>query len=370
MKANPLLELAKLGQSVWLDDINRAMLDDGTLAALISRDGLAGLTSNPAIFAEAMMKDSRYRAAIEQLLPQSPGGLELYESLALEDLRRAADLFRPMYDERDGGDGYVSLEVSPHLAYDSAASVMEAQRLWRSLDRPNVMIKIPGTQPGLDAIRELIAQGVNVNVTLLFSPERYRAVAHAYFAGIEDRLARGLPVDRVASVASFFVSRIDTWVDAKLDELVKAGQPAAKQLRGKAAIACACRAYEVYTDLIASDRWQRLASRGARMQRLLWASTSVKDPSYSPIKYIDELVAPQTVTTMPPKTMAAYRRLGRPELQLERNLAQASDTREALELLGIDLEQVANVLERDGVRKFIEPFDRLQHWLDEQRAQR
>lgn len=368
MSTNPLLELGRLGQSVWLDDITRGMLDEGLLAALIEHDGVTGLTSNPAIFAEAMMKDPRYGAAIASLVPSTRTATELFEALAVDDLRRAADLFRPAYEKTDGRDGYVSMEVSPQLAYDARLSVTEACRLWNRLDRPNAMIKIPGTVPGLEAIRELIASGINVNVTLLFSPDRYQAAAEAYLSGIEDRLAAGRDVSRVASVASFFVSRIDTLVDAQLDELFARGQPAAKHVRGKAAVACACRAYEVYTEILASERWQRLQSRGARMQRLLWASTSTKDPAYSPVKYVDELVAPDTVVTIPLKTLEAYRRLGRPEVLLEHRLAQASDEREALERLGIDLEQVADTLEQEGVRKFIEPFERLQRWLEEQRG--
>jgi transaldolase len=368
VSVNPLLELRKLGQSVWLDDIGRKMLADDSLARLIGQDGVVGVTSNPAIFANSMMKDPQYAQAIAQLLPKVSSSMALYEALVVDDLQRAADLFRPTYDQTRGGDGFVSLEVSPHLAYDTAGSIAEGRRLWQRLERPNGMIKIPGTLPGLGAIRDLIAAGINVNVTLLFSPERYHAVAEAYFEGLEARLAAGQPIDRIASVASFFLSRIDSHVDRLLDELAARGQPAARTLRGKAAIANACRAHEVYGDLIASSRWEALAKRGARSQRLLWASTSAKDPAYSPIKYVEELVAADTVNTMPLETLEAYRKLGRPEPRLERHMAEASDAREGLERLGIDLEAVAEALEREGVGKFIEPFDRLQRWLEERRG--
>ena len=364
---NPLLELRQLGESVWLDDISRGMLEEGSLARLIRDDGVAGLTSNPAIFANSMMHDPKYAQPIAQLLPAVSSATALYEELALHDLRTAAGLLRPLYDATAGADGYVSMEVSPHLAYDGAGSLREAQRLWQRLQLPNALIKIPATEAGLPVIRDLIAAGVNVNVTLLFSTERYHAVAQAYMAGLSARAAAGRPLGRVASVASFFLSRIDTAVDRLLDSLAARGQPAARTLRGKAAIASACRAYEVYEEIIATPQWQALAERGAQPQRLLWASTSTKDPGYSPIKYVEELVVPGTVNTMPLETLNAYRRLGRPELRLERHIAEGCDAREGLERLDVDLESVAQQLEREGVAKFIEPFDKLQTWLEDQR---
>lgn len=364
---NPLLELRKLGESVWLDDISRSMLEDGSLARLIRDDGVAGLTSNPTIFANSMMHDPKYAEPIAQLLPRVSSAMALYEELALEDLGDAAALLRPLYESSSGGDGFVSMEVSPHLAYDGAASLKEAQRLWQRLKLPNALIKIPGTEAALPVIRDLIAAGVNVNVTLLFSPERYRAVARAYGDGLAARVAAGKPLERVASVASFFLSRIDSAVDKVLDGLAAHGQPAARTLRGKAAIASACRAYEIYEETVAGAQWQHLAARGARPQRLLWASTSTKDPSYSPIKYVEELVVPGTVNTMPLETLNTYRRLGRPELRLERHIAEGCDAREGLERLDVDLEAIAQQLEREGVAKFIEPFDKLQQWLEEKR---
>ncbi len=364
---NPLLELRKLGESVWLDDISRGMLEDGSLARLVHEDGVAGLTSNPAIFAHSMMSDPKYAQPLAQLLPTVPSAMALYEELALEDLHAAARLLQPLYAASAARDGYISMEVSPHLAYDGPGTLREARRLWRRLELPNALIKVPGTEAGIPVIRDLIAGGINVNVTLLFSPERYRAVAQAYIAGLEQRAAAGLPLAPIASVASFFLSRIDTAVDQVLDGLAAHGQPAARSLRGKAAIASACRAYEIYEELLATRVWQQLAAGGARPQRLLWASTSTKDPSYSPIKYVEELVVPDTVNTMPLETLNTYRRLGRPELRLERHIAEGSDAREGLERLDVDLEEIAQQLEREGVTKFIEPFDKLQQWLEDQR---
>jgi transaldolase len=364
---NPLLELRKLGESAWLDDLGRGMLEDGSLARLIREDGIAGVTSNPAIFAHSMTTDPRYTQPIARLLPTVSSAMALYEELAIDDVREAAGLFRGLYDTTAGADGFVSLEVSPHLAYDAGGSLAEARRLWARLKLPNAFIKIPGTEAGLPVIRDLIAEGVNVNVTLLFSPERYRAVLHAFMDGLSARARAGRPLASVASVASFFLSRIDTLVDKLLDALIARGQPAARALRGKAAIASACRAYEIFEETLASAQWQTLAQQGARPQRPLWASTSTKDPSYSPIKYVEELVVPGTVNTMPLETLNAYRRLGRPELRLERHLAEGSDAREGLERLDVDLEAVAVQLEREGVAKFIEPFDGLQKWLEERR---
>jgi len=365
---NPLLELRKLGQSIWLDDIGRKMLADGSLARLIAADGIAGVTSYPSILAHSITSDPQYGQAITELLPKVSGSSALYEALVIDDLRAAADLFRPLYDSLQGRDGFVSLEVSPHLADDAAGSVEEARRLWGRLERANSFIKIPGTVAGIAAIRTLITAGINVNVTLLFSPERYRAVAAAYCDGLEARLAAGKPVERVASVASFFLSRIDSNVDPQLDRLGASGQTAARTLRGKAAIANAAQAYRIYEELVGSSRWEALAARGARTQRLLWASTSTKDKTYSPTKYIEELIAPDTVNTAPLDTINIYRQRGQPQSRLERHLADANDVRDGLERLGIDLEQVAEVLEREGVAKFIEPFDRLQGWLEEKRG--
>ena len=363
--SNPLVQLHQLGQSIWLDDIGKKMLDDGSLAKLIKDDAVAGVTSNPAILSHSITSDPLYGQAIKDLLPKVKSSMEIYEALAIDDLQRAADLFRPTYDKEEGKDGFISLEVSPHLAFDTEGSVKDARRLWGNLNRPNAFIKIPGTQPGVAAIRQVIADGINVNVTLLFSPERYRAVANAYIEGLEQRVAAKKPVDRVASVASFFLSRIDSNVDPKLDKL---GTDAAKALRGQAAIANAAHAYEIYEELIASPRWQALAKAGARPQRLLWASTSTKDKSYSPIKYVEELIGPNTVNTAPLETINAYRQSGKPQLTLKKHIAESKGIRDGLNKLGIDLEDVARELENEAVRKFVEPFDKLQGWLEERRG--
>jgi len=364
---NPLLELRRLGQSVWLDDIGRAMLDDGSLAQLVEADGIAGVTSNPAIFAASINKEPQYQKAIAELLPKEASNIALYETLTIEDLRRAADLFRNLYDSTHGGDGFVSMEVSPHLAYDTAGTIAEAKRLWSRLERKNAMIKIPGTEPGLAAIRDTIAAGINVNVTLLFSPDRYRAVANAYFDGLEARLAAGKPIDNIASVASFFLSRIDTLVDKQIDDLANKGKAEAKKLRGTAAIASACRAYGIYEELVASSRWKALESRGARKQRLLWASTSTKDPTYSPTKYVEEIIAPDTVNTMPGETIKAYRSTGKPQPRLQPQIPGAKQVFTHLQGWGIDMAAAADQLEREGVKKFIEPFDKLQASIEERR---
>jgi transaldolase len=365
---NPLQELRRFGQSIWLDDIGRKMLADGSLAKLIKDDGIAGVTSNPAILSHSITSDPQYAEAIKKLLPTVSDSIALYEALAIDDLRGAADLFRPLYDSLEGRDGFVSLEVSPHLADDTAGSIEEGRRLWGRLDRPNAFIKIPGTEPGIAAIRTLITEGINVNVTLLFSPERYRAVAQAYCDGLEARLAAGKPIDRVASVASFFLSRIDSNVDPQLDKLAAGGQTTARALRGKAAIANACLAYLIYQELIATPRWQALAKRGARVQRLLWASTSTKDPTFSPTKYVDEIIAPDTVNTAPLETINVYRQRGQPALRLVEHMKDAKDVSSGLAKLGIDLEQVAVQLEKEGVTKFVEPFDKLKAWLEQRRG--
>jgi len=363
--SNPLVQLHQLGQSIWLDDIGKKMLNDGSLAKMIKDDAVAGVTSNPAILAKSITSDPLYGQAIKDLLPKVKSSMEIYEALAIDDLSRAADLFRPLYEAEQGKDGFVSLEVSPHLAFDTEGSIKDARRLWGVLNRPNAFIKIPGTEPGVAAIRQVIADGINVNVTLLFSPERYRAVANAYIEGLEKRVAEKKPVDRVASVASFFLSRIDTNVDPKLDKL---GTDAAKALRGQAAIANAAHAYEIYEELIASPRWQALAKAGARPQRLLWASTSTKDKSYSPIKYVEELIGPNTVNTAPLETIDAYRQSGKPQLTLKKHIAASKGIRDGLNKLGIDLEEVARQLEEEAVKKFVEPFDKLQGWLEERRG--
>ncbi len=358
---SPLRRLHRFGQSVWLDYIRRGMLTSGEVTRLITQDALTGMTTNPAIFENAITQHHDYDAAIAALALEGGTAAEIYEALVVEDVGRAADLLRPTYEESGGRDGYVSLEVTPHIAYDSEATIVEAQRLWRRVARPNLMIKIPATQAGLQSIRRLIALGVNINVTLLFGVARYREVAAAWMAGLEDRLAAGAPLAGVASVASFFLSRIDTHVDHLLDE---ADGSAARALRGQAAIACARLAYQEYKALTAGRRWQTLAAKGVKPQRLLWASTSTKDRAYNDLKYVEALVGPETVNTLTPESLAAYRNRGEPAHRLEEDLKEASALPERLAVLGVDLEAVSAELELQGVRKFVESFDRLHAALE------
>ncbi|HVY82515.1 MAG TPA: transaldolase [Steroidobacteraceae bacterium] len=353
---NPLQTVRDLGQSIWLDDIRRDWLEDGTLQRLIDDDGLAGVTSNPAIFAKAIGAGGVYDEVIFALAEDGLPAGKVYERIVLADVQRAADMFRPTFDRAGGNDGFVSLEVSPHLADDTEGTLAEARRLWREFDRPNAMIKVPGTRAGLPAIRMLIGEGININVTLLFGLERYGEVVDAWMSGLEGRLARGQGIEGISSVASFFLSRIDTLVDPKLDAM---GSAEAKALRSRAAIASARLAYEMYQKWEASERWKKLAARGGRAQRLLWASTSTKDPKLPDTYYVEALIAPQTVNTLPRATIDAYRDHGDPAVRIGEDLEGARRTVEGLKRLGIDLRTVSEQLEREGVKKFIEPFDAL-----------
>ena len=358
-----LQELRKAGQSPWLDNLSRELLATGHLKALID-EGLCGVTSNPSIFQKALAEGERYDGPLKDLLAR---GLreprQLFFALALEDIASAADLLRPVFDCFAGGDGFVSLEVSPDLAFDSAATVAEATRLFASLNRPNVMIKVPATLPGLTAIEELTAAGVNVNVTLLFSVPRYRQVVEAYLKGLERRLAAGQPIGAIASVASFFVSRVDVMIDKRLDELRSGGgkvtgeEPGA--LRGRAAVANARLAYQAFGEIFAAPRFQALQAHGARVQRLLWGSTSTKDPQYSDIKYVQELIGRDTVNTMPEETLRAFADHGNVKETIGADLDQAAPLFDALAELGIDRQVVTDRLEMEGVRKFADAFTSL-----------
>jgi transaldolase len=354
--ANPLARLADHGQSLWLDDIRRSMLHDGELERMINEDGLRGMTSNPAIFEKAISKSADYDAQLRSLVEEGLDVAAVYESLAIADIARAAELLRRVYDSSDTLDGYISLEVAPQLARDTEATLDEARRLWTRLQQPNVMIKVPATREGLPAIRQLIAEGINVNVTLLFSLSRYVEVADAFVAGLEDRLEAGKSIEGIASVASFFLSRIDTLVDDKLDLL---GAEEAVALRGEAAIASANLAYTHYCQLVGSARWKRLAEAGAAPQRLLWASTSAKDPAYDALKYVEPLIGPDTVTTLPRETLQAYREHGDPKSRLSPGAEKAKRTVALLAEAGIDLEAVAEQLEAEGIDKFLTPFEAL-----------
>ena len=366
MKPNPLLVVEQLGQSIWLDYIQRALLDQGEFQRLINEDGISGVTSNPAIFEKAIVEHHDYDAAIQS--GHDFGAQILYQRLAIEDLQRAADLLRPVYETSQGRDGFVSMEVSPHLADDVESSIEEARQLWSALDRPNSLIKVPATTAGIAVIQQLISEGINVNATLLFSLQRYQQVAQAYLAGLEMRAQRGESLANVSSVASFFLSRIDTLVDATLDELKDTELAAqARALRGQTAIASARIAYQHYKHLFSGSRWQQLAQLGARSQQLLWASTSTKDPAYSDIKYIEALIGPDTINTLPMATVDAYRDHGQPVERLESDIDTAQQTLEGLMSLGIDLTKLTDQLEREGVQKFVVAYDKVLDKL-EQRA--
>jgi transaldolase len=359
---NPLRRLASLGQSVYLDELSRRMLRDGDLERLIRDDDLHGVTSNPAIFQKAIAQGDDYDEEIGRLAREGRTAEAIFEALAVADIRDAAELFDEVHSGSDGQSGYVSLEVSPRLAFDTEGTIEEARRLWRALERRNVFIKVPGTAAGLPAIRQLISEGINVNVTLLFGLPRYSEVIEAYVAGLEDRLDAGQPVGGVASVASFFLSRIDVAIDPRLDELAAAGGDLGRRaaaLRGRAAIASAKRAFVIHQDRFGTRRFRALADRGARVQRLLWASTGVKDDRYEATKYVEPLVGAATITTLPRETLDAYRESGEPGLRLEDGLEEAARTLRALQEVGIDLDEVTARLEDEGVEKFVKPFESL-----------
>lgn len=361
LSGSRLRRIETLGQSLWLDHIERAMLLDGGLEDLIRDDGISGVSSNPAIFERAIASHGSYDAAITSLARRGLDAREMYEELAVADACLAADILRDAYELSFsriccGCDGYVSLEVAPQFAHDTSATVAAAKRLWDRVQRPNLMIKVPATRAGLAAIRQLIAAGINVNATLLFGIARYREVVERYVAGLEDRLAQGDKIDHVASVASFFLSRIDTLVDGLLD---RDDRPQARALRGQAAIACARLAYREYQEFMRSARWQAVAAQGAWPQRLVWASTSTKDPAYDDVKYVEALIGPDTVTILPPETVVAYRDHGKPALRLEQDMDVAVALPAQLAALGVELNAVNEELERQGVQKFIEPYERL-----------
>ena len=360
--------LQSLGQAIWLDFISRKMITSGQLARLVQDDGVAGVTSNPTIFEKAINGSSDYAAQIEDIRRETPElpVRQLYERLVTKDIQDAADVLRGTYDRTSGADGFVSIEVSPGVANDTNATVAEARHLWEVVARPNVMIKVPGTGAGVDAVRVLTADGMNVNITLLFGREMYEAVAGAYIQGLEDRGRRDdgqTAVDGIASVASFFVSRIDTAVDKLLDEKLQRATGAERQrlerLYGKTAIANARLAYQSYKRIFSGPRWEALAARGARRQRLLWASTSVKNPRYRDVMYVEELIGADTIDTMPVETLAAFREHGRARASLEVDLQEAEATLAELAAVGISLREVTDHLIDEGIQKFQEPFDKL-----------
>ena len=359
--SNPLVELQKLGQSIWYDNIRRALIDTGDIARKIEQDDLRGVTSNPSIFEKAIAGSTDYDAAMRQLIADGKDINEIYDALVIEDIRRTADLFRPVYERTDRVDGYVSLEVSPLLADDTASTVAEAKRLWAALDRPNVMIKIPATAAGLPAITEVIASGINVNVTLIFSEEVYAAVADAYISGLEQRAAAGHAVDHIASVASVFVSRIDSAVDNQLTfrtrRLDDADEKAAlTELLGKAAIANTKLIYQRFKQIFNDERFAQLRAKGAQAQRPLWASTGTKNPTYKDTLYVEELIGPDTVDTVPPATYTAFRDHGLVRLSLEEDVDGARAAIQRLAEVGVDLPAVMQQLQDEGVKAFIDSF--------------
>lgn len=362
MKHNPLRQLESFGQSIWLDYIHRDLITSGELRRLIEEDGVQGMTSNPAIFEKAIVGSHAYDEDILPLIQEGKGANDIYEALSQRDVQSAADAFRPHYKKTNGKDGYVSLEVNPHLARDTQGTLLEARRLWTGLNRPNVFIKVPATAEGLPAIQQLISEGINVNITLLFGLPRYRQVAEAYVAGLEDRLAQGKVVSNIASVASFFVSRIDTLVDPMIEKKIAQGGPTAdlaKGVLGQVATANAKMAYQIYKDAFSTRRFQKMAGQGARTQRLLWASTGTKNPGYSDVKYIEALIGPDTVNTVPVETLHAFRDHGIPKARLDHDIPAAARILEQLGELGISLDAITQQLEDEGVEKFNEPFDKL-----------
>jgi transaldolase len=368
--SGPLQELTALGQSVWLDYIRRGILDNGELAEMIRDKALRGVTSNPAIFEQAIARSDDYDEALRSLAERGVDANEAYEALAIEDIQRAADLFRDIYEEAGGHDGFVSLEVSPELAHDTEGTLAEARRLWKVVDRPNVMIKVPGTDAGLPAIERLIAEGINVNVTLLFSLAGYEKVMEAYLAGLERRAEAEQSLERVASVASFFVSRVDSAVDAELEKrLGDAGSEEERErirsLLGRAAIANAKLAYGRFREIFGGERFERLAARGARVQRPLWASTSTKNPDYRDVIYVEELIGPDTVNTMPLATVEAFADHGVARRTLDADVDRARADLAALSDLGIDLDWITDRLQVEGVEKFVVPFRHMIQCVDE-----
>ena len=370
--ANPILDIEnQYGQSIWMDNLSRDLIESGELKQSIADKGIRGITSNPAIFEKAIAGNKIYDKAIEAGIKAGKSVVDIYEDLIFTDIRNACDIFMPVYEETDGLDGYVSIEVPPDLAKKTDDTVKEARRYYQAIDRPNLMIKIPGTPEGLPAVEQAISEGMSVNVTLLFSVESYIDTAWAYIRGLEKRAEAGEDISKVASVASFFLSRIDVMIDDKIDSKLESasGDDKAKleAIKGKVAIANAKVAYQKYKEIFGSDRWKALAEKGAKVQRLLWASTSTKNPEYSDVMYVDELVGPDTVNTLPPNTIEACVDHCDPASRIERNLDEAHQVIDGLkdDAVGIDLDTVMDDLLEEGIDKFIKPFESLMSSLEE-----
>ena len=369
---NPLEKLSTFGQSPWLDDMRRGLISGGGLQHMIDDDGVKGLTSNPAIFEESIARSGDYDGAIRRLSRRDKSVEEIYQILTTEDVQHAADLFRPIYDETGGADGFVSYEVSPKLAKDAEGTLKEARHLWKVIDCPNLMIKVPATEEGLPIIQQLISEGINVNVTLIFGLPRYKLVTKAYIDGLKERVARGESVERVASVASFFLSRIDTILDPQLEEIAKEGGERgerARSLVGEVAVASAKMAYVAYKETFEGPEFAELKAQGARPQRLLWASTGTKNPAHATNKYIEPLIGPNTVNTMAQKTLNLYRKSGKPALTIEKDADKADQKLKTLESLGFSIDEATEKLENEGVEKFITPFGSLMETLAKAREE-
>lgn len=355
----------KVGQSIWLDYIERTMVHNGELKAFVD-NGLRGVTSNPTIFQQAIAKSDAYKDDLAKLAQSGKSTKEIFETLAVADIQAATDVLAPVYKASNGTDGFVSIEVAPDLAYDTAATIEEARRLHSAVDRPNVMVKVPATEPGIEAIRTLIADGININVTLIFSLERYAAVKEAYLQGLEARVANGQPISGIASVASFFVSRVDSNVDAQLEKATSNNGNDPKSLMGKTALANAKLAYAQFEEKFSGERWEKLQAHGAQLQRPLWASTSVKNPSYSDLLYVEPLMGPHTVNTMPTNTLDAFVDHGEIATRVRDNLAAERALLTQLAELGISLDQVTDDLEKEGVQKFIDSYNDLLATIESQ----
>lgn len=371
---NPLVALIAEGQSVWLDNLTRQIVRGSELRQLIEEDGLRGMTSNPTIFQKAIVGSSDYDEQLKTLIHDKTSSVDRFEAIAVQDVQDACDVFRPVYDALDGRDGFVSIEVSPGQAHDADGSVAEAERLWKAVNRPNVMIKIPGTVEGAEAVGKLLAKGINVNITLLFSPENHERVMWKYIEALEARVAAGQPIERLASVASFFVSRVDTLVDQKLDEKIQAEKDEAqkaqlRKLKGKAAVANAQLAYTRFQEIFGSERFKRLQAQGARLQRPLWASTSTKNPEYKDVKYVEELIGPDTVNTMPQATIHAFKDHGTVKRTIDQHVAAAKEVMQALKAAGIDFHTVTEQLENEGIAGFSKSYDALIADIEKKSAQ-
>src|SRR5690554_6714730 len=361
---NPLNKLKEHGQSIWLDLLDREIMESGKLKSLIDDDDLRGLTSNPSIFEKAISGSSDYDDDIATLSKTEDTNPDIFFAMAIKDIQQAADIFKPVFDKTNGKDGFVSLEVSPYLALDTDGTIEQVRDLWKRVDRKNVMIKIPGTKQGLPAIRECLREGININITLLFGLPRYREITEAFMGGLEDRLKEGHSIKEVASVASFFLSRIDVMVDPMLKE------KNANDLVGKVAIASAKMAYQIYLEMIASDRFKKLEEKGAQRQRVLWASTSTKDPSFSDVLYVETLIGKDTINTLPMETIDAFRDHGKVTDSLKEGIEDAKKTLEKLKQKGIDIDEITQKLENEGIDKFNKAYDKLLKSIADQKKKK